>query len=59
MEIGIWAVTLREHAGLLEKAAQDFENFGGTDSDGHAERLRDAARQFREDATEYVKMHTD
>jgi hypothetical protein len=58
MKIGIWAVTLRDHAGLLEKAADDFENFVGTDSGEHAESLRDAARQFREDATEYVKMHS-
>tara|TARA_R110000737_G_scaffold25188_1_gene43862 strand:- start:405 stop:593 length:189 start_codon:yes stop_codon:yes gene_type:complete len=59
MEIGIWAITLREHAGLLEKAADDFEAFSGTDTEEHAENLRDAARQFREDAAEYVKMHSE
>lgn len=57
-EIGIWAVKLREHAGLLEKAAEDFEAFIGTDSEEHAERLRDAAKQFREDADEYVRLNS-
>ena len=55
-EIGMWAITLREHAGLLEKAADDFEGFIGTDHENHAENLREAARQFREDATEYENL---
>ena len=58
-EIGMWAITLREHAGQMEKAADDFEAFGGTDSDDHASSLRNAARQFREDAKEYVKPTKD
>ena len=56
-KIGTWAITLREHAGQMEKAANDFVAFGGTDNDDHAYQLRNSAQQFRDDAKEYVNAH--
>ena len=44
---------LRGFALCLETAASYFEDFNGTDSEDHAEALRNAAKQFREDADEY------
>lgn len=53
-----WVTDLRACAVEIEKAAQVFEAFMGTDSDEHVENLRDAARQLREDASEYQNFNS-
>lgn len=53
-EMTVYPEQLRLHATALEAAADFFvKDFLGTEADEHAEKLREAARQFREDAAEY------
>ena len=52
-----WPSELRKHAVNLDAAVAALKAFCGTDEDEHVEALEDAAKQLREDASEYEKFN--